>query len=211
MMFRLVDAGLTAIMASVIFAAGCGMTAVQSPRGVNDLPLSNMQIMEKAVWEALENAGVSEGNNEPLRLEFRGEEGMPESLLTVLVPGFLKNLGYEVSESGVHSSVVMVRADTMAVSLNIERRLFGRDRVLRLAEVSLVLEKHGSNGTKSVYEGSYAASDEFPLTYLLAVGNGETFVTVYDTGNILSGNHGKPLVLGITMTALVWLLYAYRG
>ncbi len=210
MLYRFVNTGIPVILISIMCFAGCGGITARGRHATNGLPVSNTVIIEKAVLEALETAGLPDGMNESVRLEYRGEDSA-KKLCMVLVPGFLENIGYRVLESNESATVLVVRIHTMAVFLNVDRTLFHRDTVFRRADVSLSLEKRGKNSVKSVYQGSSSTSDEFPAAFLTAAGNDKTYVTVNDTGAFFTGDHGKTLVLGITMTALAWLLYVYRG
>lgn len=210
MLYRFVNAGTPVILISIMFCAGCGIIAAREKPVTDGLPVSNAVIIEKAVLEALETAGLPDGMNEPVRLEYKGEESA-KKLCSVLVPGFIKNLGYRVLDSDEPAAVLVVQIDVMAVTLTVDRRALNRDMVFRRADVSLTLEKRGKNSMKGVYQGSSSISDEFPAAFLPAAGNDKTYVTVNDTGAFFTGGHGKTLVLGITMTALAWLLYVYRG
>jgi len=69
--------------------------------------------------------------------------------------------------------------------------------------------------TKKVYKGRGVMEDTFPFHLLPSVGNGESFTTIFPEQDprLVRGikKNVQPFLLGITMTALVWLLYSYRG
>ena len=68
---------------------------------------------------------------------------------------------------------------------------------------------------KKVYKGRGVMEDTFP-SYMLEsvipdlIGDGESFTTIFPAQDRIIKNV-QPFLLGITMTALVWLLYSYRG
>ena len=69
--------------------------------------------------------------------------------------------------------------------------------------------------TKKVYKGRGVMEDTFPFHLLPSTGNGESFTTIFPEQDprLVRGikKNVQPFLLGITMTALVWLLYSYRG
>lgn len=209
MTLRYADAGLTVFLV-LFMVSGCGLTGRRIVNGMDALPVSNVRILEQAVLDALENTGIPEGGDVPVNLRVEGDD-VGETLLTVLAPGFFDSHGYDVLGPDSQAAVLVVRAETMSVSLNVERKLLGRDKVVRRADAVLTIETGDHDGLRKVYRGSSIVSDEFPANYLPLAVDDKTFSVVHDDGSILSGKHGKPLVLGLTMTALAWLLYAYRG
>ena len=68
----------------------------------------------------------------------------------------------------------------------------------------------GGSGLKKVYKGYGVLEDTFPFQMLESVRDGESFTTIFPAQDRIRKNV-QPFLLGITMTALVWLLYSYRG
>ena len=66
------------------------------------------------------------------------------------------------------------------------------------------------SGIKKVYKGCGVLNDTFPFQMLETVKGGESFTTIAPDQDRIKKNV-YPFLLGITMTALVWLLYSYRG
>ncbi|MFC1490949.1 hypothetical protein ACFL6K_07040, partial [Candidatus Latescibacterota bacterium] len=97
--------------------------------------------------------------------------------------------------------------------INIERVKTAEQTISRFASTNIraVLTAPDNVGsTKKVFIGSAEYQDSFPKQMIEVSGIDEPYINLFPSKKYIANNI-KPIFLGITMTALVWLLYSYRG
>ena len=157
-----------------------------------------------------------------------------DNLLRIIALEFLLKHGYRVSEFRIHNSeftipVIRFSLDTLYVNLypRLDPRLDrGGSRTTKMSKLTrrhseahikivflIVRAEHVQPllpEFKKVYKGRGVMEDTFPSYMLESVGEGESFTTIFPAQDRIIKNV-QPFLLGITITALVWLLYSYRG
>jgi len=199
--------GLRFVLTGVLLA---GMTACATSRVSNDpyrtsLPLSNRQVAERVISQALENLGIPEGNGREVscRVERTGTAGDP--MLDIMAVEFLARRGYRVRTD---STIPEFRfgTDSLAVDLTGRGSIRAR-RVERHAEASVVAVFRESPDARKTYRAFGVYEDSFPAWASEYTGRSEPFVNDHRR----SGLAVKPFFFGLIVTGLVWLLYTYRG
>jgi hypothetical protein len=216
------------LILSLFPIAGCGSAFRAEEPFQGTIPKTNSHVAEIVVRSALENAGIPGGNGAAVRFSV-DSSGTSHDIMAIAGPEFLLNLGYTVSESPeINGSIpeFTIGIDTLFVNLEHEKNVTRTIERIAVARISAVLTATGANdltgnarstvgngskgGTKKVFIGTAEYRDSFPARMLDAAGTEEPYVSMFPSREHIR-SITQPLLLGITMTALVWLLYSYRG
>lgn len=168
-------------------------------------PLSNRQAAERAVARALDNLGIPGGNGREVSCRIERKDGAGDQLLDIMAVEFLVRLGYRVRMGDTVPGFTF-RADSLAV--DIERRggiLAGR--VERRAEATIVAVFRETADTHTTCRARGVYEDAIPAQYLKHAGLSEPFVNDHSRSAFAL----KPVLFGLIVTGMVWLLYLYRG
>ncbi|MFC1552756.1 hypothetical protein ACFL6P_09375 [Candidatus Latescibacterota bacterium] len=213
------------LILSLFWFAGCGSMFRAEAPFQGTIPKTNSHVAEIVVRSALENAGIPVGRGAEVRFSM-DSSGDAHDIMAIAGPEFLLDHGYTVSESpGTNESIPEFRfgIDTLYVNLDRDKnvpRTIGR---IAAANIRAVLagsgdvesagstgDARGTGGAKKVFIGAAKYSDSFPAQMMEATGTEEPYINRFPSREHIK-SMTQPLLLGITMTALVWLLYSYRG
>jgi len=183
---------------------GTGFTAGGEAADSYPLPPSNRQVAEKVLFSAVENLGIPEGKGAGILFRTEGT-GAARELLGFIAEEFLLKHGYQVHESG-NFPEFRFGLDTLYVRLDPG----GKGKKLsveRFAEARISAFFQETENSRKVYNGRGVFEDAFPSRMIGHVGRNDTFVIHHSTLYSVV----KPVLFGLIMTGLVWLLYSYRG
>ena len=182
-------------------------------------PPTNRQMAEQVIAQALEKLGIPEGKGGEVSCGVE-EGGAPgNSLIDILSVEFLNRHGYRV-RTGDGIPGFRFGVESLAVVLK-GRGVVRVSRVERHAEVSVVAVLRGTGETgrpsvsgahvgdplRTTWRARGVLDDAFPAKDREYVGRSEPFVND-QSGPSLSI---RPIVYGLIVTGLIWLLYSYRG
>ncbi len=175
----------------------------------SDIPPSNTHVGEKAIASALLNSGIPECNGIEVVCVVDGE-GKANNLLKISAPEFLLTHGYSVFTDKQSTPVIRFSLDTLYVNLDIKREKNEEKKIQRYSEARVSAVYYKTSAIKEVYIGHGVHEDSFPFKMLDTAGNNESFVHFNPATERISEKI-KPFLLGVSMSALIWLLYSYRG
>jgi hypothetical protein len=192
---------LAFLLAAVMLAPEGGADETGRP----SLPPTNRQAAERAVAAALEQLGVPEGNGAEAACTIDGPASPGGALLDILAVEFLGRRGYKV-RTGDGVPGFRFGLDSLTVDLD-GRGVFRVRRVDRHAEATVTAEYRGSPDTRYIYRARGVFDDSFSAAAAGYTGRAEPFV------NDRSGPSlpVEPILFGLAVTGLIWLLYSYRG
>ena len=193
----------------LIGCLGCGNALRGHEQFQSDIPPSNIHVGEMAIESALVNSGIPEGLGTEVVCTVDGE-GKADNLLDINAVEFLLSHGYIVYKNKQSTPVIRFSLDTLYVNLDIKREKNEGKVIQRYSEARVSAVYHKTSGIKKVYIGRGAHEDSFPYKMLDTVGNNESFVSLFPANERIT-EKAKPFLLGIGMSALLWLLYSYRG
>ena len=196
------------IVLSFVFI-GCSGAFQGNELFQNEIPLSNIYVGETVIESALENSGIPPGNGTEVVCNIDGVT-KADYLLGINASEYLLRHGYRIFENKKSILEIRFSLDTLYVNLDIKRTKNKVKLIKRYSEARICAVFHQLSGVKEVYKGLGIYEDTFPFQMLDSVGNNESFVTFSPAYNRIA-EKVKPFLLGITMTALVWLFYSYRG
>ncbi|HDY86872.1 MAG TPA: hypothetical protein ENH82_02015 [bacterium] len=188
---------------------GCSGAFRSNELNQNKIPPSNIHVSQTAIKAALENSGIPQGNGTGVVCNIDGAT-KADYLLDNIASEYLLGHGYRVFENKKSIPEIRFNLDTLYVNLDIKRKKKEVKLIQRYSEARISVVFLLPSGVKEVYKGRGTYEDAFPFKMLDSTGKNEPFVTyspVYDR----IAKKAKPFLLGITMTALAWLLYSYRG
>ncbi|MFC1538955.1 hypothetical protein ACFL6H_05985 [Candidatus Latescibacterota bacterium] len=191
----------------LFWVAGCGSMFQTEEPFHSEIPKTNSQIAEIVFESALEKAGIPGGRGVEIRFVVENNI-IGSDILEMVAPEFLLNHGYIVSEKNGLVPEFRFSVDTLYV--NLERAENDAQTIQRYAMANIGAVLTDSGGTKKVFIGSGKYQDSLPFGMMEAVGTHETYVHRFPSQEHIREKF-QPVLLGITMTALVWLLYSYRG
>ncbi len=168
------------------------------------LPFTNRQVAEQVVARALEDLRLPEGNGAAVRVGLEGN-GQGRDMLEVAVMEHLAGHGYRVG-GGDTLPEFRFGMDTLYVSLEREGG-FRKKQVRRLAEARIGAVFRETPDARKNYQGRGIYDDAFPSGMLDHVGRDASFVV--DRGRSFAVV--RPILFGLAVTGLIWLLYSYRG
>ena len=190
--------------------AGCSSVFQGEEQYKSEIPLSNVNVGEIVIELALENAGIPRGHGTEVVYKV-DKAGKASNLLEIIALEFLLKHGYRIVENKQSIPEIRFSLDTLYVNLDIKRTKSLSKIITRNSEARIGAVFQETSGLKKIYRGSGVYNDMFPFQKLDLVGNKEPFVTVLSAQDDGIAEKVKPFFLGITMTALAWLLYSYRG
>ena len=190
----------------VVFAGlvGAGFTAMGAENDPYPLPPSNREAAEKVLFTAIENLGIPEGKGAGILFRTEGT-GTGRELLGIIAEEFLLNHGYQVHESG-NFPEFRFGIDTLYIKLDTGGK-GKKHSVGRFAEARVGAFFQETEDSRKVFNGRGVFEDAFPSRMLEHVVRNDTFVIHHSTLYAVV----KPVLFGLIMTGLVWLLYSYRG
>ncbi|MFC1541339.1 hypothetical protein ACFL50_02680 [Candidatus Latescibacterota bacterium] len=191
----------------LFWVAGCGSMFQTEEPFHGEIPKANSQIAEIVVESALEKAGIPGGRGFEIRFVVENT-GIGSDILEMVIPEFLLEHGYVVSEKNGLVPEFRFSVDTLYV--NLERAENDTQTIRRYAVANIGAVLTDSDGTKKIFFGSGEYQDSFALVMMETAGTSAPFVYPFSSREHLKDKI-QPVLLGITMTALVWLLYSYRG
>lgn len=189
--------------------AGCSSVFQGEKPYKSEIPLSNVNVGEIVIERALENAGLPRGHGIEVIYQVDGAS-KASNLLEIIALEFLLRNGYRIVENKQPIPKIRFSLDTLYVNLDIKRTK-SLDKIIRRdseARIGAVFQE--TSGLKKIYKGRGVYQDIFSFQMLDSVGDKEPFVTVFSAQDGIAGKV-KPFFLGITISALTWLIYSYRG
>jgi len=189
--------------------AGCSSVFQGKESYRSEMPLSNVNVGEIVIERALENAGIPRGHGTEVFYQV-DETSKASNLLEIIALEFLLRHGYRIVENKKSIPEIRFSLDTLYVNLDIRRTKSLSKIIIRNSEARIGAVFQDTSGLNKIYKGKGLHNDIFPFQILDSVGNSEPFVTIFQTQDRIA-EKVKPFFLGFTMTALVWLLYSYRG
>jgi hypothetical protein len=205
--------------------SGCGGAFRANEPLSGQIPETNVYVAEHVVKAALENAGIPNGGGAEIRFSV-ASAGTAQEIIAAVGPEFLLGRGYTITESRDRFGQIpecIVSIDTLYV--NLDRGNGSGGMIDRYAEARIKAELTGIGsagsardamnddqpaGMRKVYIGSAEYRDSFPRRLIDVTGTGKYYINMFPSRERLKKNV-RPLLLGTIMTALVWLLYSYRG
>jgi len=189
--------------------AGCGSVFQGGEPHEIEIPLSNLNVGEIVIERALEKAGIPMGHSTEVvcQVDEASEYG---NFLEIVALEFLLGHGYRIVENKKSIPEIRFSLDTLYVNLNIKRTKSLSKIIIRNSEACIGAVFRETSGLKKIYKGCGLHNDVFPFNTLESVGNNESFVNIFLAQDGIA-EKVKPFFLGLTMTALAWLLYSYRG
>jgi len=188
---------------------GCGNGLRKHEQFQSDIPQSNIHVGEKAIVSALENSGIPEGHGAEVVCVVEGK-GKADNLLEMSASEFLLGHGYIVFKNKLSIPVIRFSLDSLFVNLDIKREKNEGKVIQRYSEARVSAVFNKTSGIKEVFIGRGTHEDSFPFEMLDTVGNNESFVNLFPANERFT-EKVKPFLVGIGMSALLWLLYSYRG
>ena len=167
-------------------------------------PLSNRQVAERVITCALDSLGIPEGKGFTVHVEVDGT-GIGQNILDMAATEFLTKHGYHVGGKGALPEFRFT-VDTLFVNLGREGG-FRKKQVRRIAEARIGANFRETQDSRKVFQGHGFYNDAFPVGKLNHVGRGDSFVV--DRGSSFAVV--RPVLFGLAVTGLIWLLYSYRG
>ena len=131
-------------------------------------------------------------------------------LLRINASEYLLRHGYRIFENKKSILEIRFSLDTLYVNLDIKRTKNEVKLIKRYSEARISAVFHQLSGVKEVYKGRGIYEDTFPFQMLDSVGKNDSFVTFSPAYDQIA-EKVKPFLLSITITALAWFFYSYRG
>ena len=181
-----------------------GMKTVQAP-----IPPSNIQVEEKVIELALKDLGIPGGGGIEV-LCVVGGENKASDMVRIIAPEILLRHGYRIVEKKVSVPELRFTVDTLHVTLTSEKSRQTGKITRRFAEARIGVVFLETNGTRHVYRGRGTFDDSFASYMLHSMECNDPYVIDFVSVDWLTSKF-KPVVIGVTMTVLLWMLYSYRG
>jgi hypothetical protein len=188
---------------------GCGFPA----SGVNTMrepiPPSHVQVGGKVIELALNNLGIPDGKGREVGCIVEGTDKASE-LVRIIAPEILLKLDYKIAEKKSTAPELIISVDTLHVTLTKEKSLLAGKRIERFAEAHIHAVLLDADGTRQVFTGKGTFVDNLTSEMLQSVASNDPYVIDRVSRNRFVAKL-KPVVIGIAMTVLTWMLYSYRG
>ncbi len=212
-------------LGTVLLLSGCGGAFRTDEPLQGPLPDTNAHVAAHVVMNALENAGIPDGGGKEIRFSV-SSVGKEHGIMEIVGHEFLIGRGYAVNanpESSGRLPECIIGIDTLFV--NLDRDTDDADAIVRYASARIKAELTGTGSpvsagntinanrpidTRQIYIGTAEYRDTFPRRLTDVTGTGAPYVNMFPSRERVK-NTARPLLLGTLITALVWLLYSYRG
>ena len=173
------------------------------------LPLSNEQVREKILVQAMETFAVPDGMGSEISCSVVGEN-QKDDLMKIIATEFLLSHGYRIMINNPSLPEFRVSVDTLYVTLTPGTSYGKGKRTYRFAETHIKADFLNPDGTRQVYHGHGSYEDSFNARYLDSLDLHKPYViTSSRSGQIKTKI--KPFFVGFTLSLLAWILYSYRG
>lgn len=196
--------GIVAITMLALACAGAGCSLLHGS-GHNDggnVPPSHTVAVERALDDALTNLSLPPGNSRMMNWTPTGRDVL--SLLPVHGATYLTGRGYILATADSIGLRCVINVDTLYVSLG------SKDddvRMKRIAEARLTAELKSPKGDRQVFQATGSYKDTIEKRFIGTLDDDHPLLE--QSKSIVS--YLKPIIYGLTATALVWFLYSYRG
>ena len=209
----------------LLLPAGCGGAFRADEQLQSPIPETNTYVASLVVRKALEDAGIPDGGGADVLFSV-SVSGTAQNIMATAGPEFLMDRGYTVSENREGNEQIpecIISVDTLYVNLDRDNNAAGTIVRYAAARIKAELTRIGSTGSagnsvnsyspvgiRNVYVGTAEYRDSFPRRLTDVTGTGAPYVNLFPSRERMK-NTVRPLLFGTITTALVWLLYSYRG
>ena len=190
------------MLALVCVSAGCSLLHGSRHDTQGSVPPSHTVAVERALDNAFSNLSLPPGNGRRMHWTPDGQDVL--SLLPPHGAEYLISRGYKLTAVDSTTLRCVITVDTLFVNLGSKD---DSGRIERVAGAQLSAEIKSTNGDRQVFQAKGAYEDMVE----------ERFIGILDGENpLLQRSRGivyylKPILYGLTVTAMVWFLYSYRG
>lgn len=192
-----------------IGVAGCATLPNPGDAAWDDLPPSNREVGERAIERALAQSGIPDGSGATVGVRIAAGN-RAQSLLETVSLEFLQKKGYRVSRKDGAVPNFRFTLDTLFVNIEVLKNEERTKIVSRHSEARIGTVFQDSTGNREIYRGRGTHVDSFPAVLLGTVTNEDAFVHVSSVHDRVI-RRVRPFFIGVTMTALVWWFYSFRG
>jgi len=200
---------LLCLMPVCLFFSGCGLPN-RGIKNVNEpIPLSNIQVEEKVIRSALKDLGLPGGQSREVMCMVN-ENSRASEILRIIASEVLLEQQYSVTEKKSSVPVLRFSVDTLRVVLTSERLQKKGKGIKRFAEAHISCVFLETSGSRYVFRGKGTYEDSFASHMLNSLGESDQYVTNHALHDRYT-EKVKPVVFGVTMTILTWMLYSFRG
>ena len=181
-----------------------GIKTIQAP-----IPPSNTQVEEKVIELALKDLGIPEGCGMEVLCVVEGDDKASE-MVRFIAPEILLRYDYWVVEKKSSVPEIRFTVDTLHVTLTHNSSQLTKNKIRRFAEAHVRAVFFKTNGTRQVFIGKGTFDDRFAPYMLNSIKCDDPYVINFVSIERFTTKF-KPVIIGVAMTVLAWMLYSYRG
>lgn len=187
----------------------CGLPNRGIKNIMEPVPRSNVQVEEEVIKRALNDLGLPDGHGREVMCVVEGDD-MACDMLRVIAPEVLLQQHYQIAEKKPSVPKLRFTVDTLRVVLTSERSQEMGKRIQRYAVAHIAAAFLDTDGTRRVFTGRGTFDDSFASYMLDSVGSNNPYIIDSVSLDRYKAKV-KPVVFGVAMTVLAWMLYSYRG
>jgi len=181
-----------------------GDKTIQEP-----IPPSHVQIEEKVLELAIDNLGLPDGNGMEVQFDVTGND-QASVLLSICALEYLLRNDYHVVEKGTSVPKITFTVDSLQLTLTPGHSRKKGKLIFRDAFAQIGAALFEIDGTRHVYKGYGTFKDVFAFQMIDSLDRFDPYVDESFPNDRFT-ERLKPILIGVTMTVLAWMLYSYRG
>ena len=188
---------------------GCSVPFRNGKTIQEPIPPSHVQIEKKVLELAINNLGLPDGNGMEIQFDVAGNDHA-SVLLSICALEFLLRNGYHIVEKDTSVPKITFKVDSLQLTLTKGYSRKTGKHILRDAFAQIGAALFEINGTRHVYKGYGTFKDTFAFQMIDSLDRFDPYVDE-SFSNERFTERLKPILIGVTMTVLAWMLYSYRG
>ena len=188
---------------------GCGILHRNNKIPQAPIPHSNVYIEEQVITLALMDLELPEGRDRKVSYRIEGNDDASD-MIRLIAPEILLRRNYQIVEDESLFPVIIFSLDTLRVMLTSERSKKIHEKIKRHAEARITAVFREAEKTRYVFKGCGTYEDIFHPRMLDSLDLGNAYVT-NRISDVRYSAKVKPVIIGVAITVLAWMLYSYRG